>query len=152
MTGSRLGRNEKLFQIDRDGGFVTLKTQAEIALRLSPEQARLLEPDLELLGQLISSEWSKPDPVRRISSKMLTLWGTALAKACERDQRTPLLEQIRDDVSSLLQGGPRAGGGDGRPPLRPGPHEGAGAVDLLRACRGPLSSFSSSWDVPRASP
>jgi len=30
--------------------------QAEIAVRLRPEQARLLEPDLELLGQLISSE------------------------------------------------------------------------------------------------
>src|SRR5258708_28179754 len=78
--------------------------QAEIAVQLSPEQARLLEPDLELLGQLISSEWSKPDPVRRISSKTLALWGTAITKTSELDQMAPLLEQIRDDVRSLLQG------------------------------------------------
>ncbi len=78
--------------------------RAQIAVQLSPEQARLLEPDLELLGQLISSEWSKPDPVRRISSKTLALWGTAMTKACELDQMAPLLEQIRDDVRSLLQG------------------------------------------------
>jgi len=80
------------------------RRQAEIAVHLRPEEARLLEPDLELLGRLISSEWSKPDPVRRISPKTLALWEKALTTACERDQVAPLLEQIRGDVRLLLEG------------------------------------------------
>jgi hypothetical protein len=78
--------------------------QAQIATHLSPEQARLAEPDLALLGQLISSEWSKPDPVRRITSKTLALWGTVLTDARDAGLVVPVLEQIRDDVRSLLEG------------------------------------------------
>jgi hypothetical protein len=79
--------------------------EAQIAAHLSPEQARLVEPDLAFLGQLISSEWSKPDPARRISSKTLAVWGAVMTSARDRDQIIPVLEQIRGDVRSLLEGG-----------------------------------------------
>jgi hypothetical protein len=79
--------------------------QAEIASHLSPEQSRLAEPDLAQLGQLISSEWSKPDPVRRISPEMLGVWGKAMAGARDTGRILPVLEEIRDDVRLLLGGG-----------------------------------------------
>jgi len=79
--------------------------QAQIASHLSPEQLRLAEPDLAQLGQLISSEWSKPDPVRRISPQMLAVWGKAMARARDTGRIVPVLEQIRDDVRLLLDGG-----------------------------------------------
>jgi hypothetical protein len=78
--------------------------EAEIASLLSPEESRLGEPDLALLGQLISSEWSKPDPIRRISPQMLSLWGKAVAGARDSGQIVPVLERIRDDVRLLLAG------------------------------------------------
>jgi hypothetical protein len=78
--------------------------QAQIAAALSPEQARLAEPDLALLGQWISSEWSKPDPLRRISSRTLAVWGTVMTSARDEDEIVPVLEQIRDDVRLLLEG------------------------------------------------
>ncbi|HLY11463.1 MAG TPA: hypothetical protein VKW04_19320, partial [Planctomycetota bacterium] len=60
--------------------------------------------DLALLGRWISSEWSKPESISRISSKTLALWGTALRDARDAEQFDPVLERIRDDVRSLLDG------------------------------------------------
>jgi len=90
------------------GGFLVpgwKERQAQISARLRPGQARLVEPDLALLGQLISSEWSKPDPLRRISPRTLEVWGAAISSARDPDQILPVLEQIRGDVRSLLEGG-----------------------------------------------
>lgn len=80
------------------------RRQAEIVACLTPDQARLAEPDLELLGQVISSEWSKHDSIRRISSRTLAIWGEVLAEARDGGRLTPALDRIRDDVRGLLQG------------------------------------------------
>lgn len=89
------------------GGFLVpgwTRRQAEIVADLDPERARLAEPDLAQLGQLISSEWSKDDSIRRISSKTLALWGRVLGEARDADRLTPALDRIRADVRDLVQG------------------------------------------------
>jgi hypothetical protein len=80
------------------------RRQSEILELLGPEEARFAEPQLVLLGQQISSEWSKPDPLRRIPSRTLALWGDALRKARDADRLAPVLDRIREDVGSVLRG------------------------------------------------
>lgn len=77
----------------------------QILGQLTPEQGRITEPDLDLIGRLVSSEWSKPDPLRRISPKTLSLWGSVLIDARDQDCLVSALDAIRDDTRALLAGG-----------------------------------------------
>jgi hypothetical protein len=76
------------------------RRRAEILDRLGPSRAA----DLDLLGRLLSAEWAKPEPMRRISSRTLALWGNVLREARGADRASAALERIGDDVRSVVDG------------------------------------------------
>ena len=72
--------------------------QARILEDLPPLQARLVEPELAQIGQLLASEWS------RLPAATIALWDRTLKDARDADRLAPVLQRIRDDVRALVDG------------------------------------------------
>jgi len=80
------------------------KTSADLAKDLEPRQRVLVEPKLSYLGQLISSEWSKHNKTRRVTSEMLQLWGSVMTKAKAEKRIEPAIDRLLEDARGLVNG------------------------------------------------
>jgi hypothetical protein len=80
------------------------KTSSDISKDLEPRQRVLVEPKLAYLGQLISSEWSKHNKTRRVTSEMLQLWGSVMTKAKSEKRIEPAIDRLLDDARGLVTG------------------------------------------------
>lgn len=77
---------------------------AEIMTDLPPEQRSAQKVLLDNLGRKIGMEWSRPNSVRRINSRMLLHWGDELRKAAHQDPRqlAATIAGINREVDSIL--------------------------------------------------
>lgn len=80
------------------------KTSADVAKGLEPRQRVLIEPKLAYLGQLISSEWSKENKTRRVTTEMLQLWAGVMTKATSEKRIEPAIDRLVEDVRGLVNG------------------------------------------------
>jgi hypothetical protein len=76
----------------------------EVASRIDPATAAEAAPLLAGLGVRISREWAKDNSVRRIDTRMVSVWRTALAEALWVNDLLPFLQRLEDDISGLLAG------------------------------------------------
>ena len=70
----------------------------------APEAEQELLEQLSLLGIAIGSEWSKHNDVRRIDTRMLSLWGSSIQLAPDFDTQKQTVEVIAIDIDLLLSG------------------------------------------------
>ena len=70
----------------------------------APEAAQELFEQLSLLGIAIGSEWSKHNDIRRINTRMLSLWGSTIQLAPDFDTQKQTVEVIAKDIDLLLRG------------------------------------------------
>lgn len=59
---------------------------------------------LRELGQIIAAEWAKHNDVRKIDSRMLSLWGSIIQLTPDVESRSAAIDLIDADVQSLLAG------------------------------------------------
>ena len=59
---------------------------------------------LDNLGLEIVTEWAKDNRVRLIDSKLLSIWGNALAASAENNEQIEFITQIENDVEQILNG------------------------------------------------
>ena len=71
---------------------------------VEPQDERELRRQLGSLGAIIGGEWAKDNNVRRIDSRMLSLWGSALQLAENIEQQKKSIDVISQDVDDLLKG------------------------------------------------
>ena len=55
------------------------------------------------LGLDISNEWAKDNAIRKITSSNIIVWGSALRIAAKEGKQLQFLDQIEQDVASLLE-------------------------------------------------
>lgn len=72
-----------------------------------PDAARALREQLRQVGIAIGSEWSRHNDIRRIDSRMLSLWGSTIQLAADFDTQKLMVEIISTDIELLLAGGLR---------------------------------------------
>jgi len=70
----------------------------------APEAAQELQGQLSQLGIAIGSEWSKHNDIRRIDTRMLSLWGSTIQLAPDFDTQKQTVELIARDIDLLLSG------------------------------------------------
>ncbi|PCI73012.1 MAG: hypothetical protein COB20_16500 [SAR86 cluster bacterium] len=68
------------------------------------EAAQALLEQLSLLGIAIGSEWSKANDIRRIDTRMLSLWGSTIQLAPDFATQKQTVEVIAADIDLLLSG------------------------------------------------
>lgn len=56
------------------------------------------------LGRRVAAEWAKSNQLRKIDTRMVTVWGIALQEAVTRTEVLSLLQQVSADVDALLSG------------------------------------------------
>ena len=59
---------------------------------------------LDKLGLKIVLEWAQDNRVRLINSKLLSIWGNALARSTENNSQIEFITQIEKDVDQILLG------------------------------------------------
>jgi len=69
-----------------------------------PEAAEDLRNRLRELGMAIGSEWSKHNDIRRIDTRMLSLWGSTIQLAPDFETQKQTVEVIAEDIELLLAG------------------------------------------------
>ncbi len=73
----------------------------------APEAAQILLDQLSLLGIAIGSEWAKHNDIRRVDTRMLSLWGSTIQLAPDFDTQKETVKLIAEDIDLLLSGGLR---------------------------------------------
>ncbi len=63
-----------------------------------------LDDQLIRLGVAIGSEWAKHNDIRRINTRLLSLWGSTIQLAPDFTKQQQLIEVIAEDVNQLLNG------------------------------------------------
>ncbi len=76
--------------------FVFEAPTAELGMRMNEQ--------LSQLGVAIGSEWAKDNDIRRIDSRMLSLWGSTIQLAPDFEKQQRSIEVIAEDVNQLLTG------------------------------------------------
>ncbi len=69
----------------------------------SQTDKNIVEPRLYQLGLDISNEWAKDNAIRKITSSNIIVWGSALRIAAKEGKQLQFLDQIEQDVASLLE-------------------------------------------------
>lgn len=70
----------------------------------APEAAEELRIRLRELGRAIGSEWSKHNDIRRIDTRMLSLWGSTIQLAPDFETQKQTVDVIAADIELLLAG------------------------------------------------
>lgn len=78
--------------------------EQEYLLDASPQSYASMKAELQSLGKLVSSEWSKHERVRRIDSRMLLIWSEVLQEAKRQTKEEKSLDFIAQDVVALVSG------------------------------------------------
>ena len=104
---SHSSEQEGWFKTFQDGNILSKgwrEISAEIMTDLPPEQRSSQKVLLDDLGRKIGMEWSRPNSVRRINSRMLIHWGDELRKVAHQNpgQLAATIACINREVDSIL--------------------------------------------------
>lgn len=69
---------------------------------VDPALKNELQTKLQRLSKAIAAEWAKDNRVRRITTRHVAIWGSALQKSAERAEIPQILGRVETDVDNLL--------------------------------------------------
>lgn len=68
------------------------------------DEQHKIDEMISALGVKISQEWAKDNKARKLDTKNMIVWGTALRESIESDDTVRLLSLVNKDVDALLAG------------------------------------------------
>lgn len=68
------------------------------------DQRQKIDEMISDLGVKISQEWAKDNKARKLDTKNMIVWGTALRESIENEDTIRLLSLVDEDVDALLAG------------------------------------------------
>ncbi len=81
-----------------------LATSVDIIEAVPATEQEQLADQMRYLGQAISAEWAMDNRARKLNTRNMSVWGSAMREAIVQDDVINLVERIQQDVDDLLAG------------------------------------------------